>query len=76
MILSESRMHKLQTIIGDAPPNALRSKRSREELAHKIAGVLGMYEVRVREFVEEMAGLNFFNPEDRFLFIQFAERGL
>lgn len=70
------KLDRLRGIVEGAPHNAMRTKRSREALAHSIASELGIYGGRVQEFVHEMAGLNFFIPEERALFLQFAERGL
>lgn len=75
-MLSDSRLTKLQGIVYGAKPNTMRSVKGRRAFAHHLASELGMIGERVTSFVEEMAGLNFFNAEDRQLFIELAQLGL
>lgn len=75
-MLSAERLDTLKIIVQDCKPNALRSKKNREVLAHSISSRLGMSKDRVQSFVEEMVGLNFFIAEDRVLFVEFALLGL
>jgi hypothetical protein len=74
--MSPHKLEILRRIIVNSPPNALRSKVNRKELAVKLADSIGSPVWQVESFVHEMAGLNFYNVEDRLLFIQFAECGL
>jgi len=67
---------KLVAVVEGAGPNALRSARSRRELAARLVHELGLWEPPVYQFVEEMRGLNFFIAEDRLLFIEFARLAL
>jgi hypothetical protein len=74
--MTGDKLRDLQELVEVAPRNTLRSARGRKAFAHHLAVELGLWEPPVQEFVGEMAGLNFFNSEDRKLFVQFAELGL
>jgi hypothetical protein len=72
--MTPSKLEVLTRIVDSASPNALRSKKARKEFAKAIAQRINLWHPNVESFVEEMVGLNFFNAEDRALFVQFADR--
>ena len=74
--MTATKLEELTVLVNGASPNALRSKKARKDLAKAIAERVGLWHPNVQSFVEEMAGLNFYNREDRLLFLQFAERAL
>jgi monomeric isocitrate dehydrogenase len=74
--MSSDKLEELTVLVNSASPNALRSKRSRKDFAKVISERVGLWYPNVESFVEEMSGLNFYNAEDRLLFLQFAERAL
>jgi len=74
--MSGDKLEELGRLVSGASPNALRSKKSRKDFARVIVERVGLWQPNVESFVEEMSGLNFYNAEDRLLFMQFAERAL
>lgn len=72
--MTHTKLEELTVLVNSASPNALRSKKARKEFAKAIAQRINLWHPNVESFVEEMTGLNFYNAEDRALFIQFAER--
>ena len=72
--MTHTKLEELTALVNGASPNALRSKRSRKEFAKAIAQRVNLWHPNVESFVEEMSSLNFYNAEDRLLFLQFAER--
>lgn len=75
-MLGEDRAKALEVVVQDAAATVLRSGPKRRAFARELAERLGMEPRRVQSFVDEMAGLNFFNLEDRKTFIDFARHGL
>ena len=75
-MLTTERAAKLQSLVGNAPSATMRSGPKRRAFAKQLVRELGMERNLVYSFVEEMAGLNFFYPEDRQAFIDFALHGL
>lgn len=75
-MLSAQRAGRLQELVGAAHPTTMRSGAKRRAFGRELAAGLGMEPTRVASFVEEMAGLNFYYPEDRQAFIDFALHGL
>ena len=75
-MLSAERASRLQAIVGEATATTMRSGVKRRAFAQQLAGGLGMEPSRVQSFVSEMTGLNFYYPEDRQTFIDFALHGL
>jgi monomeric isocitrate dehydrogenase len=74
--MSSDMLEELGRLVSVASPNALRSKKARKAFARIIVERVGLWQPNVESFVEEMAGLNFYNAEDRLLFVQFAQRAL
>ena len=74
--MSGDKLEELERLVSGASPNALRSKKARKDFARVIVERVGLWQPNVESFVEEMSGLNFYNAEDRLLFMQFAERAL
>jgi hypothetical protein len=72
----QQKLSSLAVILQCCSPYALRSRGGRRALSRQISIGLGMYLGRVESFVEEMSGLDLSLPEERDLFLQFAERGL
>lgn len=75
-LMTDTKLKTLQHIVHNASQYTMNSKKRRKEFAKEIATALNCWEEHALTFVEEMAGLNFMNIDDRLLFIQFAERGL
>lgn len=75
-MLTTERAAKLQALVGSAAPTTMRSGPKRRAFAKHLVRELGMEPSRVHNFVEEMAGLNFYYAEDRQAFIDFALHGL
>lgn len=74
--MGNDKLEELGRVVQGAGPNALRSRKSRRDLARTISERTNLWLPNVESFVEEMAGLNFYNSEDRLLFIQFAQCAL
>jgi hypothetical protein len=75
-MISETKMEIVKGLINSANPDALASKKGRRQLGEQIATGIGMFSGRVYDFLEEMAGLDLHNSEDRQLLLEFIERGL
>ena len=74
--MSGDKLEELERLVSGASPNALRSKKARKDFARISVERVGLWQPNVESFVEEMSGLNFYNAEDRLLFVQFAQRAL
>jgi len=71
--MTKDKLDRLAEVVMNAPSNALRSKQNRKRFCGDLVYHVGLWEPQAQSFIEEMIGLNFFNPEDRLLFIQFAD---
>lgn len=75
-MLSSERSIKLKSLVAAAHNTTMRSGGKRRLFAKRLAVELGMEPSLVQSFVNEMVGLNFYYPEDRQTFIDFALHGL
>lgn len=66
-----TRQERLEAIIKAADGATMRTVAGRKRLAERLAGELHLWEPPLHDFVRDMAGLNFFIPEDRQTFILF-----
>ena len=61
----------LQQVVDSSDRYTMRSAKGRQQLAHRLAQALHLWEEPVQEFVRDMNGLNFFHHDDRQTFISF-----
>jgi hypothetical protein len=74
--MTHTKLEIVRELVKQAPKDALSNHKKRRAFALHMSKALGIWDSFTVPFVEEMAGLSFRSPEDRELFIQFAELGL
>ena len=74
--MNPTKLEIVRKMVQHAPKDTLSNHKKRRAFALQLAKALDIWDSFTIPFVEEMAGLSFRSPEDRELFIQFAELGL